>query len=312
MYSLQTTKMPDTRPTRNPAPANRARHGGRDLSPQRAEADSTRRVQFGQISIDLRTFGRQHGLQLTPNATTVHLDVPLAGAAVAVSHQDSRQVPQGVALLLTKRQRTDFVWTAESSGLILHIPVALLQQCVAASFPEPRRLATTPHAFALKTTDELAKLVQTALRLAEGGEATIEPGADRRLAEALIAVLRSGNENEFFPVSRSLQRASDFLMENPDTNCSPEELASIAGVTLPTLQRNVKTCLGIPLSKFVEQVRLTWVHGQLTSHMEGRSMAQLAEACGYRTAATLARAYQRHFGETPTQTRAQAFAATSR
>lgn len=312
MYSLQTTEMPETRPTRTPAPASRARHDGRDLSPQRAEADSTRRAQFGQISVDLRTFGRQHSLQLTPNATTVHLVVPLAGAAVAVSHQDSRQVPQGVALLLTKRQRTDFVWTAGASGLILHIPVALLQQCVAASFSEPRRLAATPHAFALTTTDELAKLVQAALRLAEGGEAAIAPGADRRLAETLIAVLRSGNEDEFFPISRSLQRASDFLMENPDTNCSPEELAGIAGVTLPTLQRNVKTCLGIPLSKFVEQVRLTWVRGQLTSDMEGRSMAQLAQACGYRTAATLARAYQRHFGETPTQTRAQAFAATSR
>lgn len=312
MYSAQTTEMPETRPTRIAAPNARLRHGGRDLSPHRAEQDSTRRAEFGQISVDLRTFGRQHGLQLTPNATTVHLVVPIAGTAVAVSHQDSRQLPQGVALLLTKRQRTDFVWTAESSGLILHIPVALLQQCVAASFPEPRRLATTPHAFALKTTDELARLVLTALRLAEGGDATIEPAADRRFAETLIAVLRSANETEFFPVSRSLQRASDFLMKHPDTNCSPDKLASIAGVTLPTLQRNVKTCLGIPLSKFVEQVRLTWVRGQLNSHMEGRSMAQLAEACGYRTAATLARAYQRHFGETPTQTRARAFAATSR
>jgi AraC-like DNA-binding protein len=313
MYSLQTTEMPEHRPTRATARSAPARQTVRDLAPLRFEPDSTRRAQLGQIGVDLRTFGRQHGLQLTPNATTVHLVIPIAGAAVAVSHQDSRQIAPGVALLLTKRQRTDFVWTAESSGLILHIPLALLQQSVATTFPEPRRLAATAHAFELGPSDDgLAEQLLTALRLVEGAKPTLEPAADRRIAENLIAVLRSADENEFFPVSRSLQRASDFLMANPDTRCSPGELASIAGVTLPTLQRNVKTCLGIPLAKFVEQVRLTWVRAQLESPMEGRSMARLADACGYRTAATLARAYQRLFGETPTQTRARAFAATSR
>lgn len=313
MYSLQTTEMAENRASRGAAMSMPARRPGRDPSPMRFDPDSTRRAHLGQVGIDLRAYGRQHCTQLTPNATAVHLVVPIAGSAVAVSHQESRQLTPGVALLLTKRQRTDFVWAADSSGLVLHIPTALLQQNVAASFPEPRRLAATTHTFALATVaDSLAALLLNALRLAEGAEGGADPEGDRLLTQALIDALRTADEDEFFPISKSLQRASDFLMANPDNQCSPEQLANIAGVTLPTLQRNVKTCLGVPLSKFVEQVRLTWVRAQLKSPMESRSMARLAEACGYKTPATLARSYQRLFGETPTQTRARAFAATSR
>ncbi|MEA3390686.1 MAG: AraC family transcriptional regulator [Pseudomonadota bacterium] len=312
MYSLQTAEMAENTAARGAAASVPTRRPVLDLSQPRFEPDSTRRAQLGQIGIDLRASGRQHCAQLTPNATTVHLVVPIAGSAVGVSHQEFRQLKPGAALLLTKRQRTDFLWTAESCGLVLHIPTAVLQQGVAASFPEPRRLAAVSHALALEgAASELANHLSSALRILKTGE-IIEQATDRLLVQALIAALRTVDENEFFPISRSLQRASEHLMAHPDSRCAPEELARIAGVTLPTLQRNVKTCLGIPLAKFVEQVRLTWVREQLMSSMESRSIAGLAEACGYSSPSTLARSYQRLFGETPTQTRARAFAATSR
>lgn len=312
MYSLQTTDMPGKPAAGIAAPDTRTRRIGRELPPFRPEPDSVRRAHIGQIAVDLRAYGRQHCAQLTPNATVAHLIVPITGSAVAVSHQDSRQLTSGVALLLTKRQRTDFVWAANSLSLVLHFPTSLLQQTVAASFPEPRRLAGASQTLALEGAEAgLATLLQRALRIVEGNVTTADPATDRQLAQALVDGLRAANEDEFFPVSKSLQRASDFLMANPDSRCSPDQLAGIAGVTLPTLQRNVKTCLGIPLSKFVEQVRLSWVRTKLKSPMESRSMARLAEACGYKTPATLARSYQRLFGETPTQTRARAFAVMS-
>lgn len=130
-------------------------------------------------------------------------------------------------------------------------------------------------------------------------------GAARGLGAAAAA-------DDAVRVSRSLTRAAAHLVANPDTPCTAEELARIAGVTLPTLQRNVKRCLGISLARFVERERLTWLRERLMSPLESRSIALLAEASGYRRPSTLARSYQRLFGETPTETRARAFAASRR
>lgn len=103
-------------------------------------------------------------------------------------------------------------------------------------------------------------------------------------------------------ISRSLQRAASHLKAHPDSRCSAEDLARIAGVTLPTLRRNAKLCLGVPLARFIEEVRLTWAHERLKSPMENRSITELALASGYRRSTSFARSYHRLFDETPSRT----------
>lgn len=125
---------------------------------------------------------------------------------------------------------------------------------------------------------------------------------------AEILDVRPADRNPF-PVARSVQRAIDHVRANPHDGLSIHDLAQAAGVTAGTLRRNFRTCLGVSVTQLVQQIRLEWVRSRLESATESRSIGELSLAAGFGASGMLARAYQRRFGETPSQTRARAFAA---
>ena len=289
------------------------------VKPQLAAADFgvaedwTRFVQAGQVVGDVRRFGRRRRLELAANARTLRLIAPLSGAAVVVVDGGVRHIAAGAALILNRPQAVECLWSAGASGVLLRVPVGLVQRAVPAVFAEARRLAPVDHVVRLDGEGARLGAALAELRDLAAAEGAPEPaGLDLRLGEAVVRALKGEAPDDCFPVSRSLMRAVDHLRAHPESRCSAEALAGIAGVTLPTLQRNVRTCLDMSLARFVERERLGWVRDRLRSAEECRSIARLAEAVGYRTATTLARNYQRLFGETPTQTRARAFAPRGR
>lgn len=262
------------------------------------------RAAIGRIEAEIRSFDRDRRFHLTSGALGVHVVLPLAGTATVVSGEDEHRLGPGRLLLLAHRSRADLTWTEGARALIVRMPRVLLQEAVAAAFADPRRvgpiLSVVPVGAMAVPLEALRRRIADPVH--DGDEVL-----DRDLADQLVATLSHGDVETLFPVSRSLKRAADHLMAHPEARVSPAALAQIAGVTLPTLRRNAKICLGMPLGRFVEQVRLTWIHQRLQNHGESRSMAQLAGAAGYHNSSTLARNYQRLFGETPTQTRARAF-----
>jgi AraC-like DNA-binding protein len=316
MHAIQPTPIPAQRSAQSAvSSAVNPRLVSSSAAPACLDSEGMRRIQFGQMGVDLRRFSHQRCVQLEPNATTIHVVAPLTGGVVAVSDGETHQVRVGSALLLSRRQRADCFWSADSLALVLDIPMTLLQKAIADSFPEPRRLAAVNHAFALDGRAAPLAAMLFALRdMIASGPSAVVTGAetDRQLADALVEGLKMDDGASLFAISRSLQRAADYLRAHPESRCSAGDLASIAGVTLPTLQRNVKTCLGVSLARFVEQVRLTWIYERLQSAEESRSIAHLAAAAGYQSSDSLTRGYKRLFDETPTRTRARAFAATSR
>lgn len=273
------------------------------------ESDGLLRLLYGRIGADLRTFVRQKSLPVTPGMSSARIVIPLRGTVVAVCDDQFLPAGPGAALILTRRHRTDCIWSAESCGLILHVPIPLLQSCVASDIDEPRRLWEINHAFSLDgPSDETGEAIAAVVAAVETQSVPSEPDADKRLVAALVRSLQAAHGNDAFPVSRSLQRALNHLKAHPDSPCTTQELASIAGVTLTTLQRNVKMCFGMTLSRLVEQVRLDWVHERLGNPMENRSVGQLAVACGFATSTAFSRCYRRRYGESPIQTRTRAYA----
>lgn len=263
-----------------------------------------RHERAGQVSVHVHRSGGRYALTLKPNATIAHLVVPLTGIVLMSAGGEVDHAEPGKAVLLARHERVECACPDPSSFLVFDFPRTLLQGVVTRLFAQPRRLAAVRHA--LVPDGRLAAAIEMARRVFEGQGAAVMP-EDAVLAEALVAALHRA-EADLFPVSRSLQRASDYLLANPEAHCTAEELATIAGVALRTLRLNVKTCLGISLASFIERVRLGWVRERLTSPMECRSITQLAQVCGYSNPRTLARRFQRCFGETPTQVRARAFA----
>ncbi|MDF0543749.1 AraC family transcriptional regulator [Sphingobium sp. H39-3-25] len=260
-----------------------------------AEDDRARqRVKIGRIELDRRVFGRQRAVSITPTETMVHVLVPLAGHAVIVGNGESHTLEPGMALLVAGTEKITSVWVAGSRALILHVPRASIQAVGSRVYGNSRRLAAIDCRFVL-----------SAQAIAHENPAEL---TEKRILDALVEALRaSPREAALFPLARSVQRAVDHIRANPVLSWSIVDLAAVAGVTAGTLRRNFSTCLGMSVTQLVLQARIEWVRARLESVTESRSIGELSIAAGFGASGMLNRTYQRHFGETPSQTRTRAF-----
>jgi len=272
-----------------------------------AERPSALRTRFkaGPLELDYRFFPKQRALTITPTEADVHIVVPLSGKAVAVDHEKSVTLNAGQGLLLAAASRASCVWAPGSAGLLLHVRRAVIQAEASHILGNPRRLAMINLAF---------RWPCDALTAYGVGQSVGKTGGlpEGRLAKgvlaSLIGALLSGPQGEDpFPVARSVQRAVEQIRANPNHSWSLHDLAAAAGVTAATLQRNFRTCLGVTVTQLVQTIRLEWVRSRLESVTESRAIGELSLASGFGASGMLNRAYQRHFGETPSQTRSRAF-----
>lgn len=267
------------------------------------------RFKLGPLDFDYRAFPRQRAVSLSPTETTVHIVLPITGTAFTVSNADALTLGVGSALMLAAANRTSVVCAAGSSALFLHVPRAAIQVLASRVSGKPRRLAAIDHMFDW-SIEHLGALVPRATAPEEAGHSSLDVLLERRALEGLVAALSSDPAAEtLFPVARSVERAVEQIRSNPQQSWTIHELAQAAGVTAGTLRRNFRTCLGATVVQLLQQIRLEWVRSRLESPSESRAISDIAPAAGFGTPGMMSRAYQRHFGETPSQTRARAFRA---
>ncbi len=266
---------------------------------------------IGKVTGALRTFEAETILRMNATAALVQVIVPIAGSVSIGSQVKTYQITPGSALLFAGRDPADSVWDPRSIGLTLQVPRKAVQARSFSAAGYPRRLASCLCDFQCSDPAHglgagLAALAAAwPSRLGDRDDALGEAG------EALIAglceeLMRSEQCDKVFQIVGSVRRALDRLRLKP-TEVSMEDLAAAARVTLPVLKRNVRDHTGSTLGNLLLGVQLDWVHDQLRSDKEARSVTELARLTGYRTAPVFIRAYQRRFGETPTQTRGRTF-----
>jgi AraC-like DNA-binding protein len=268
------------------------------------------RLRLGGVHAAYRPFPSQRAVTLTPSDSLIYVILPVLGGVVAVTAEDTHQVGAGEALLLARAERVSCVWHPGSAGLVLHIPRASIQAAAARLSDAPCRLAGIVTVFTWKERPAFLagppfdpSLIDNSLRPAESLE------RQRLLCHSLVqAIEAAGLGRAAFLVAKSVMRALAHVRANPSGAWTVEDLAPIAGVTAATLRKNFRACLGLTVTQVVREARLQWARDQLVSAHESRSIARLAGAAGFGSAGVFARAYQQHFGETPTQTRARAFA----
>lgn len=255
---------------------------------------SRQRSKIGRVEIDWRSFPKQRPVSVTPTEAMVHVIVPLAGHAIIVGNSGSFTLTPGEALLLAGFDKTTCVWVAGSRAVLLHIPRASVQAVASRAFGDARRLGAIDCRFDF-APEEL------------DDESVGRPN-EARILETLVCALRAtAQEPALFPLARSVQRAVDQVRANPVLAWTIEDLAALAGVTPGTLRRNFGSCLGMSVTQLILQLRIEWVRARLESVVESRSIGELSIASGFGASGMLNRTYQRHFGETPSQTRARAF-----
>lgn len=265
----------------------------------------------GGLEIDYRVFPRERTISLVSGGPTVHVVVPLAGS-LSVSGDDAAEgdgrdsrLRAGSALLLAGGGEIRCVWAAGSRALMLQVPRAAIQAEASRVTGRPRRLAAVNHGFGWATQQLGIELMAPGEPECSGFE--VELPEQRVLAALVSALLEDQSATLLFPVAGSVERAIDQMRANPQHGWSPHSLAAVAGVTVGTLRRNFRACLGVSITQQIQQIRLDWVRTRLESETESRSIGDLSRVAGFGASGRLSRAYQLQFGETPSQTRARTF-----
>ena len=263
------------------------------------------RCKVGRADIAYRRHARQCTMSIRPSDASVHVVVALAGQAVVVGKARTFSLAAGEALLLAGNDRTACIWSDGARSLRLDIPRAAIQAEASIQLARPRRLAMIDCSFAWSATTlggiDFHNPAAPVDRLSE-------QRVEKQMLADLVAALAARDDRDMlFPVARSVERAVQQMRSDPTWEWSAEDLAPVGGVTPATLRRNFKTCLGVTITRSAQQLRLEWVRTRLESETESRSIRDLSVAAGFGASGMLNRAYQRRFGETPTQTRTRTF-----
>lgn len=217
------------------------------------------------------------------------VSVPLDGRSVAI---------------LSRAGQVDVHHAGPLRMMVAIVPRASWQTAVTCRFEDPVRLRRTLTVLAC-TDAELAAFAAFAKARdgAADGAAMISPP----LLEALIAALDDAEPwDEVWETVRSLKRATDFILDQPGLASSCEFVAERAGMTPKTLQRQALAYLGMTLSAFIRDARLTAAHHSLSTARDSRSVTQMAADYGFASGGSFTRTYARRYGETPTKTRTRA------
>lgn len=291
--------------TARPAVAHGRAPHQRALSERDLPLPATPRQRFKleQLDLDQPALAGERAVSLDSADGMVDIVVPTAGSAAVVLEDRSIVLGTGMALLLAAGSCTTSIWTKDSSALLVRVPRSDIQALASRTSGTPRRLATVDHVFPWSLAGAAVSSGSSGARL---DDARLETDL---MTSLVVTLLSDARAEALFPVARSVQRAIDHIRAEPQHGWSIHDLAQIAGVTAGTLRRNFRECLGITVTQLVQQLRLEWVRSRLACGTESRSIADLSLAAGFGASGMLTRAYRRHFGETPTQTRARAFRA---
>jgi AraC-like DNA-binding protein len=234
--------------------------------------------------------------------------VPVVGVAEVRGISGVERVAVGDALVIGQVLPVTLAAAVPSALVVLEICRSAVQVEAYARTALPRRTGRV--SFVVDCSDPESPFAQAVasdsafrIRSAERTAAAVDRDAVAALAGEFCA--RSDCEG-VFPLAGSVRRALDELAQPRNEAVSLEDVMRAAGVIHLTLRRAVKEITGISLAQLLLDARLAWTRARLGSDRESRSLSELAAALGLKPTA-FARAYQRRFGETPSQTRSRAF-----
>ena len=129
----------------------------------------------------------------------------------------------------------------------------------------------------------------------------IESRALEIVAEAMGGIAGTGTDGPTSPPrtddAARVQRARDYIADNPLVALSLSEIARAAGASPASLQRAFKRTHGTTVIEFVRECRLHAARDAL--EREGISIAEAAYLSGYATPSSFSTAFKRQFGIAP-------------
>lgn len=236
-------------------------------------------------------------LMLPADGAAVVLAIPLDGGA-QVEIGGTRFMADGrQAVLNAQDDATRIVCPGGGAMLIIGFRRSTIQMHASAAHGEARRLGRASFLLQIDRAPYMALLAGADLHAAR---------VDAACEHMVAALATQHGIDDAFTASRSISLARRRLDADPTRAWDLDDLARGAGVTPITLQRGFRDYLGTTVAGYAQAIRLRKARACLASERDSRSITAIAQAAGFARGASFVRAYQRLFGETPTQTRSNA------
>lgn len=277
------------------------------------------RIRVGEIIAEVRSIARDTSGDILVPSTRALLFVPFSGTTFVEVGDEQHVCSDGEPFFYAGEPRLSVAWSAGMIGLLLLLRRDRLNAAISALGTDGRRLAacavTLPasgtsaapraanHASLEQAAGRIMRLFGARIALKDAISLAAEDALYKSIAERIVT---HGEKDVIAPPVRAVSDAMRLIADNHQISGDIEELAARVGVTGQTLRKGFRLCLGMTVKEHIRAVRLEWAHQRLDSTRESRAVAELANAAGFKTAASFSHAYVRRFGESPTQTRARA------
>lgn len=273
-------------------------------------------VRLGTTTAGELGYGRRVRL-VTEEAQHVHVNTPLAGAAVSRIGGSAPLVTTSTsAAVFPAGAPADIEWSPDGVQLCLMVPrstlEAELEEVVGRAITRPLQL---PFHLNLSTPEgrvwrSVVNLISE--ELGSGGHLLRQPHAGPQLERTLLDALLLGNAHSQAPelhrpatpaAPAPIARAVDLLHERPAEPWSSTTLARAVHVSVRSLQGGFHNHVGKPPMTYLRDLRLRGVHQELKDAMPGtRTVESVAYSWGFLHMGRFAASYRRTFGEVPSQT----------
>ncbi|CAH0348280.1 MAG: AraC family transcriptional regulator [Sphingobium sp.] len=264
-------------------------------------------ARIGTLLLEMRDFGTQYRHTIDGNTQVATLILPLAGETTVTNSGVRSGLTRTDMLWWTQQGSATLAWAAGGRSLIVQVPRQQLQVSASRLFGDARRLGMVERVVGGAARLRVNGLFDTILPDIDWSRGVGPDSAETRFIETLVATLAaSGMADDIFPRVRSITRAMHAVSENYEQNWDAEAIARAAGVTVPTLRRGFRSCLGLSIGDYVQEARLQRAFRSMASGTDSRQIAAVAASIGYRTPSAFTRAYHKRFGEAPSETRRRA------
>jgi len=237
---------------------------------------------------------------------------PIAGTGSVRCGKETAIVRPGqTAAILSPTLPAQVRWSEGCETIAVLLERDALEQQWASMVDRPA--APVEFATGVDVSRAAGRLLLNHVRLMLEGIETIDiPSRYRiRLGESLMQLMLASFPHSQRPLleksSRSsvavaIGRAEEWIRANISRPFSVAEIAAASATSLRTLQDTLRRKKGTTLTEMIETIRLEAFHACLTNSHNPRSVTECAFSVGLGHLGRAAIAYQKRYGETPSQT----------
>jgi len=274
------------------------------------------RADLAGLSVSLLRYGSDVEVA-APDLRDFHLfQITLDGAVAITAAGLDVALPPGSMFVMDPGRPYLKRWSADAAQLLVKVPRAVLERRLAEDLGRPdarpvrfasRAVAPSPGTLSLMSLlDFLCRDLADPHGLCAG--AAFGRRMEGALLSALLAALpHDGSAALAGPVSaaapRHVLRAERFMRENAARPIALADIARAAGTSPRALQEGFRRFRGTTPGRHLRDIRLDAAREALSAGSgDGRTVTEVALACGFGHLGRFARAYAERFGESPGRT----------